>query len=129
MLPTTKFTLVEVANAPTVTVTPGNSSVTLSGNYTLAMLDAGTVGEQLPDGQTRHWLENGVSVSGAYAFPVVLPTVDSYDTPGSTVSNASAVAITSYAGPGPAAGSGPHRCVVICIHYTNAYPTHNLLVT
>jgi len=80
---------------PTVTVTPANSSVTLSGNYTLAMIDAGTVGEHLPEGQTRHWLENGVRITG------------------STVANTSAVDITGYAGPGPAAGSGPHRYVVV----------------
>lgn len=28
------------------------------------MLDAGTVGQNLPQGQTRHWLVNGVRVSG-----------------------------------------------------------------
>jgi hypothetical protein len=85
----------QVGPVPTVTVKPGNSSTTLSGNYTLAMLDAGTVGQKLAQGQTRHWLVNGVQVSG------------------STVSNTSAVGITGYAGPAPPAASGPHRYVVV----------------
>jgi hypothetical protein len=41
---------------------------------------------------------------------------------GSTVTNTSAVGITDYAGPAPAAGSGPHRCVTR-IHYMNRYRT------
>jgi hypothetical protein len=93
--PGQQLTQAQVAPVPTVSVTPGNSSTTLSGNYTLAMIDAGTVGEKLAQGQTRHWLVNGVHVSG------------------STVSNTSAVGITNYAGPAPPAGSGPHRYVVV----------------
>ncbi|KAF8964645.1 phosphatidylethanolamine-binding protein [Flammula alnicola] len=58
------------------------------------MVDADVVGSKLPNGQTRHWLVNGVTVSG------------------STVANSSAIGITVYAGPAPAAGSGPHRYVV-----------------
>jgi hypothetical protein len=80
---------------PTVSVQPANPSTTLSGNYTLAMIDAGVVGAKLPEGQTRHWLVNGVKVSN------------------SIVSNTSAVGVTSYAGPWPPAGSGPHRYVVV----------------
>jgi len=84
----------QVATIPTLTVKPGNTSTTFSGNYTLVMLDAGTVGEKLPEGQTRHWLRNNAQISG------------------SSVTNSSAVEITSYAGPAPPAGSGPHRYVV-----------------
>ena len=54
----------EVGPTPTVTVTPANSSVLLNGIYTLAMVDADIVGSKLPDGQTRHWLVNGVTISG-----------------------------------------------------------------
>jgi len=88
------LTVTQVSAAPTLTVTPANSSVSFSGNYTLAMLDAETVGSTLPDGVNRHWLVNGVEVTG------------------STVTIADGNAITPYAGPGPAAGSGPHRYVV-----------------
>ncbi|KAF5331022.1 hypothetical protein D9619_005724 [Psilocybe cf. subviscida] len=91
---TLNYAGVEVGPVPTVTVTPANSSVTLSGTYTLAMVDADIVGAKLPDGQTRHWLVNGVTVAGG------------------VVKNDTAVGITNYAGPGPAAGSGPHRYVV-----------------
>ena len=58
---------------------------------------------------------------------MVPPTLYSYDTSGSTVSNASTATITSYAGPGPAAGSGPHRCVVICIQNRWIQPDKRLL--
>ncbi|KAF9476608.1 PEBP-like protein [Pholiota conissans] len=89
------FAKEQVSPTPTVTVTPQDTSVSLTGNYTLAMVDADVVGSKLPEGQNRHWLVNGVTING------------------STVSNSSAVAITSYAGPWPAAGSGPHRYVVL----------------
>jgi hypothetical protein len=85
----------QVAPTPTVNITPANSSLSLNGNYTLAMVDADIVGSKYPNGETRHWLVNGVSISG------------------SMVINASATAITRYAGPAPAAGSGPHRYVVV----------------
>ena len=32
------------------------------------MLDASTVGEKLPQGQTRHWLVNGARVSGMCCY-------------------------------------------------------------
>ncbi|KAF8168721.1 phosphatidylethanolamine-binding protein [Pholiota molesta] len=89
------FTKEQVSAAPAVTLTPADSSVSLTGNYTLVMVDADVVGSKLPGGQNRHWLVNGVTING------------------STVSNSSAVAITAYAGPAPAAGSGPHRYVVL----------------
>jgi hypothetical protein len=85
----------EVGSAPTVTVSPANSSVSLTGTYTLAMVDADIVGAKLPNGQTRHWLVNGVTAATG------------------VVKNDTAVGITDYAGPGPAAGSGPHRYVVV----------------
>jgi hypothetical protein len=85
----------QVAPTPTVTISAANSSVSLAGNYTLAMVDADIVGSKLPNGQTRHWLANGVTVNG------------------STLSNSTAVEITEYAGPAPASGSGPHRYVVL----------------
>ncbi|KAF5376533.1 hypothetical protein D9757_008288 [Collybiopsis confluens] len=83
----------EVSPTPSIKIT-ANSSVDLSGNFTLAMVDADVVGAD-ESSITRHWLENGVSVSN------------------DQVSNSSATAITSYAGPAPPEGSGPHRYVVI----------------
>ncbi|KAH9483787.1 26 kDa secreted antigen [Psilocybe cubensis] len=93
--PGQKFTKDQVGTAPTVTVTPANSSVVLNGTYTIAMVDADIVGTDLADGENRHWLVNGATISN------------------SVVTTTSGTAITAYAGPGPAAGSGPHRYVVL----------------
>ncbi|KAG7452730.1 PEBP-like protein [Guyanagaster necrorhizus] len=84
----------QVGTAPTVTVTAANSSVGLSGNFTLAMVDADVVGTKNAQ-VTRHWLVNGDTISN------------------DALSNSSATAITSYAGPAPAEGSGAHRYVIL----------------
>ncbi|KAG6853704.1 hypothetical protein C0991_002240 [Blastosporella zonata] len=83
------------ASQPTVTIAAANSSVNLDGNYTIMMVDADIVGSDLSKGENHHWLLNGVQITSGQ------------------VSNTSAAAIVSYAGPGPAAGSGPHRYVII----------------
>ncbi|PFH52352.1 hypothetical protein AMATHDRAFT_74152 [Amanita thiersii Skay4041] len=85
----------QVANAPTISATPANNTVKLSDTYTLVMVDADVVGANLSKGATRHWLVNGVTVIN------------------NQVSNSSATAVTAYAGPWPAPGSGPHRYVVL----------------
>ena len=60
--------IAEVAPVPSLSVTPANSTVQLSGNYTLVMADAGPVGTDESQGQTRHWLVNGVTLTGAYTL-------------------------------------------------------------
>jgi hypothetical protein len=92
--PGQKLTKEAVGPTPSVTITPANASVTLTGTYTLAMVDADIVGSDPAAGETRHWLVNGVTVEDG------------------VVSNTTAVGITPYAGPWPAEGSGPHRYVV-----------------
>jgi len=84
----------QVGPTPSVKVTPANSTVELNGVYTLAMVDADIVGSDASAGETRHWLVNGVTVKDNF------------------VANDTATGITLYAGPWPAAGSGPHRYVV-----------------
>jgi hypothetical protein len=91
----------QVSPTPSIKIT-ANSSVDLSGNFTLAMVDADIVGAD-ESSITRHWLENGVTVSN------------------DQVSNSSATAITSYAGPAPAEGSGPHRYVVILLQQPSSF--------
>ena len=49
---------------PGITLTPANSTVTFNGNYTVAMIDPGAVGSDQGEGQNRHWLVNGATVSG-----------------------------------------------------------------
>ncbi|KAF9451222.1 PEBP-like protein [Macrolepiota fuliginosa MF-IS2] len=91
--PGQKFTKDEVGSAPTLTV---HSPTTLNGQYVLAMLDADVPGAKLPQGTNRHWLVYNVTVGQD-----------------STISNATGTAISRYFGPGPAAGSGPHRYVIL----------------
>lgn len=55
----------EVAKAPELTIAPANTSVSLTGNYTLVMADAGPVGTNESEGQTRHWLVNSVTLNSA----------------------------------------------------------------
>ncbi|KAF9459556.1 phosphatidylethanolamine-binding protein [Collybia nuda] len=101
--PGQKLTKEQSSPTPTITVTPANSSVTLDGRFTIAMVDADVVGSDLSKGVNRHWLVNSVSVTGTYFID-------------NNVSFASGTAITAYAGPGPAAGSGPHRYYVIILY-------------
>jgi len=84
----------QVAPTPSLSVTPANSSVTFNGTYTIAMVDAGPVGTDESPGVTRHWLVNGVQITG-----------NTVGTDGT--------AITQYAGPAPPTGTGPHRYVIL----------------
>jgi len=97
------LTKAQVAPTPSLTVTPANSSVTLTGTYTLVMVDAAAVGTDESAGETRHYLLNGATISD------------------SKVSNASAVAITEYAGPAPPANTGPHRYVILLYNQPSTF--------
>ena len=65
----TRSRLTEVASAPELTIIPANSSVSLTGNYTLIMADADVVGTNESTGQTRHWLVNGVVLKAGTPTP------------------------------------------------------------
>ncbi|KAF8212512.1 phosphatidylethanolamine-binding protein [Mycena galopus ATCC 62051] len=75
------------------------------------MVDADVVGtDDNTGGVNRHWLENSVTVST-----------------NGTVSDATATAITAYAGPAPASGSGPHRYVILLYAQSSTFsPPANL---
>lgn len=62
------FLSLESANQPTVTVTPANASVQLTGSYTIMMVDADIVGADLSKGVNKHWLLNGVTISSKTQF-------------------------------------------------------------
>jgi len=98
-----------VGTKPVVTVSAFNA--TLTGDFTIAMVDADVVGADESGGVNRHWLENGVTVSSG------------------TVSNPSATTITAYAGPGPASGSGPHRYVVLLYQQPSTFKAPSDLST
>lgn len=51
----------DVSTKPVVTVSAFNA--TLTGTFTIAMVDADVVGTDESGGVNRHWLENGVTVS------------------------------------------------------------------
>lgn len=99
----------QVANSPNLTLTPANSTITFNGNYTVAMIDPAAVGSDQSQGQNRHWLVNGATITN------------------NKVSFEGATTITEYAGPAPPAGSGPHRyTIVIYSQGTNFAPPQNL---
>ncbi|KZT42102.1 PEBP-like protein, partial [Sistotremastrum suecicum HHB10207 ss-3] len=92
--PGQNLTIDQVKPTPQIVVTPANGSVSLGSVFTLAMVDAGPVGFDESQGQTRHWLANNVTLDSSLSFT-------------------SAVNITDYASPFPAAGSGSHRYVIL----------------
>ncbi|KAF8522116.1 phosphatidylethanolamine-binding protein, partial [Hysterangium stoloniferum] len=84
-----------VKPVPQLQITPLNSSVSVAGRFTVAMVDAGIVGADESKGQTRHWLSNGATISG------------------NKIVFTNATNITDYTSPLPAKGSGAHRYVVL----------------
>lgn len=92
--PGQQLTKTQVSPTPSLTLTPANSTVKFEGTYTLVMADADVVGHDESE-QTRHWLVNGVTVTN------------------NAVSTDAGTAITKYAGPAPAEGSGSHRYVIL----------------
>jgi len=103
----------QVAPTPVITIVPANSSVSLQGNFTIVMADADVVGTDESVGQTRHWLVNDVTLTGSNSSL--------------NVSTADGVAVTEYAGPAPAVGSGPHRYVILLLPQPSTFsPPANL---
>ncbi|TFK72553.1 PEBP-like protein [Pluteus cervinus] len=95
------FTKDQVGSTPTVTINSNGAS--LSGNYTLALVDPGPVGADTSAGVTRHWLVNGLTISGT------------------SFNNATSFAVTEYAGPAPPAGDGPHRYAFLVFEQPSSF--------
>jgi len=92
-----------VGSSPELSIIPTENATRFGemGMYTVIMADADIPGtDYAANPQTRHWLVNSASVQADGEGPYPLNFT------GST-------AITDYAGPGPAEGSGPHRYVVL----------------
>lgn len=102
--------------------------MTLSGTYTIAMVDADIVGTDLAEGENRHWLVNGATISSMSLSYSLRPSIECINllNKDSVVTTTSGTAITAYAGPGPAAGSGPHRHVLLFISL--GVPLNHILV-
>lgn len=58
---------------PELSIVFANSSVSSHGNYTLVMVDANVIGTNESSGQTRHWLVNGVTLTGASFYNNLRP--------------------------------------------------------
>lgn len=99
----------EVGSQPDLSVLPASNATVFSSNsvFTVTLVDADVVGtDNTANNQTRHWLANNVKVNTA-STPYTLD----YTT----------AAITNYAGPGPAAGSGAHRYVLLLIEQPSTF--------
>jgi phosphatidylethanolamine-binding protein (PEBP) family uncharacterized protein len=92
----------QVAKAPQVTVTPANSSVSTTGNFTLMMVDAFAAGTNESNGQILHWLNNFATLQN-----------DPPSCPSLNVSTECGVVVTNYVSPAPPVGTGLHRYVIL----------------
>jgi len=92
------LTAAQVAASPSIYITPSTASVSNFSStdlFTLVLADASSLGSPDPLFNYRHYLANSVPGNST--------------TPTFELNRASANVVTFYAGPGPAAGQGPHR--------------------
>ncbi|GJJ11997.1 hypothetical protein Clacol_006235 [Clathrus columnatus] len=101
--PGQNLSLDQIKSEPTISVIALNSSVSLSGVYTLAMIDAGIVGDNQSNGQMRHWLVNGVTING------------------NSINFSNATNITDYVGPNPPEGEGAHRWKLVDFYFSYVF--------
>ena len=100
--PGQNLSMQQVATAPGVTITPANSSVSTTGNFTLMMVDAFAVGTNESNGQILHWLANFATLQSDS------PACDSLN-----VSTGGGVVVTNYVSPAPPVGTGLHRYTLL----------------
>jgi hypothetical protein len=94
----------EVASAPNVTITPANSSVSTTGNFTLVMVDASFIGTNESNGQVLHWLANSATLQN-----------DSSPCPSLNVSTDGGLVVNPYHSPSPPVNTGLHRYVILLL--------------
>jgi phosphatidylethanolamine-binding protein len=100
--PGQNLSMQQVATAPNVTITPANSSVPTTGNFTLMMVDAAAIGTNDSKGVVLHWLANTATLK-----------TDSSPCPSLDVSTNGGVVVTNYVSPAPPVGTGVHRYVIL----------------
>jgi phosphatidylethanolamine-binding protein (PEBP) family uncharacterized protein len=111
--PGQNLSMQQTATAPAVTITPANSSIPTTGNFTLVMADARAVGTNESNGQVLHWLANYATLENEYSSL--------------NVSTARAVVVTEYVQPQPIVGTGPHRYVILLLPQPSSFsPPANL---
>lgn len=90
----------DVSTQPSISITPTSSAqATFKGpaTFTLMLADANALGNPDPQGNYRHFLENGATFGDPTANGTMALNVGS------------GTIVTAYAGPGPLPNEGPHR--------------------
>jgi phosphatidylethanolamine-binding protein len=106
----------ETARAPDVTITPANSSVSTTGNFTLMMVDAYFVGTNESNRQVLHWLANSATLQN-----------DSSPCPSLNVSTDGGLVVTGYNSPAPPANlSSPIVGIDLYFYLTDYISSSNL---
>ena len=114
--PGQNLSMQQTAPAPNVTITPANSSVPTTVNYTLMMVDARAVGTNESNGQILHWLANSATLKKG-----------SSSSPSLNVSTDGGLVVTNYVSPQPPAGTGLHRYVIMLFSQPASFsPVGNL---
>lgn len=110
------LTAAAVATLPTISVIPG-PGFAASSTYTLLLADASSLGDPDPAGNYRHYLANGVTAGAPGANSSI------------TLVSGSGTVVTSYAGPGPIAGTGPHRYAWMLFSQATAFAAPTALAS
>src|SRR6266566_4749399 len=100
--PGQNLSMQQTATRPGVTITPANSSVPTTGNFTLMMVDAFAVGTNQSNRQILHLLGNSAALQS-----------DSLPRPSLNVSTDRGLVVTNYVPPQPPVGTGLHRYVIL----------------
>ena len=113
----------QTAKAPELlTITPANSSVPTTGNFTFITVDARAVGTNESNRQILHWLVNYATLKPeSFSCP---------SSPSLNVSSTCGAVVTKYVSPQPIVGSGPHRYVILLLPQPSSFsPPANLSKT
>jgi phosphatidylethanolamine-binding protein (PEBP) family uncharacterized protein len=114
--PGQNLSMQQTATAPGVTITPANSSVPTTGNFTLMMVDSFPYGRNESNNQILHWLADFATLQSG-----------SSPSPSLNVSTDGGLVVTNYVSPAPPVGSGPHRYVILLFRQPPSFsPPANL---
>ena len=109
----------QVATAPNVSITPANSSVPTTGNFTLLMVDSIPFGANDSSNRVLHWLTNSATLQS-----------DSSGCPSLNVSTDGGLVVANYHSPSPPPGTGLHHYVILLFPQPASFsPPANLSTT
>jgi len=114
--PGQNLSMQQTATVPDVTITPANSSVPTTGNFTLMMVDAFAIGTNGSDRQILHWLANFATLQNDFS-----------PRPSLNVSTDGGLVVTNYISPQPPVGTGLHRYAILLFPQPSSFsPPANL---